>query len=655
MRGINVARAQAHDSQWEDSFLRSHYTYREKPRDNGRVEYRHLIATSQRENMMTGPSVTTNMPRDDTAANQDFRLYCILRQCKLLGFLESDAGPDQPAGVWTLSSDKTATKSHKMILLHFVLLAVFSISEAYRNWFTMEGEAFVVKCPDTEVNDTVTWHLSKTNTTISTDETMRIYYSGMYLWFLPTSINDSGQYICVKQRSDSQTNETLSVKIHPYKNGICYYGEDLYSYTSGIPGSGKIYCPSIDKYKNASDVKWYKDCKHLHGSRYAIQNPILYISGASENDTGNYTCQFTYSHGGRKFNVSATRTFEVVEDPSPMTIKIIYPQDNDVIKAEIGFPQNLSCKALIGLQKQHLGSCFWDVSGDYELYRQPYMVPNKGYFEECVLSINKVREEDLNKTFTCVVSNDVEERTVSVTLQRKEPSKGHKNTYLIAGFVTLFVVTTILMALYKFFLVDIVLLYRKLFKCSRSQDVSGSLVASSSTGRCPLAPVNPEVPGLPSFGNNDLQRHLSSLWICQSWIQLAKKDFLPISYFLYVSADAMNAMEKRIQKSRRLIILLTQCLAANAHFAYEHHVAFYDALIQNNTKVILLEMERIRDYAQLQESLRHLINQQGTIKWKEKYMCQPFSPDSAFWKYVRYQMPVRHNPGVIHPTEFVLL
>ncbi|NWI16489.1 ILRL1 protein, partial [Crypturellus soui] len=104
-----------------------------------------------------------------------------------------------------------------------------------------------------------------------------------------------------------------------------------------------------------------------------------------------------------------------------------------------------------------------------------------------------------------------------------------------------------------------------------------------------------------------------------------------------------NAIEKRIQKSRRLIIILTLQSIHGEDLAYDQHIAFYNALIQNDTKVILLEMEAIGSYENLQESLRYIIKQQGTIKWKEKPTGHPQSPNSKFWKHVRYHMPLAHK------------
>ncbi|NXI37496.1 ILRL1 protein, partial [Galbula dea] len=112
---------------------------------------------------------------------------------------------------------------------------------------------------------------------------------------------------------------------------------------------------------------------------------------------------------------------------------------------------------------------------------------------------------------------------------------------------------------------------------------------------------------------------------------------------VYPGEDTASAIEKRMQKSRRLILLLTQELMNRNEHAYDQHIALHNALIQNDTKVILLEMETIGTYEKLQESLRFLIKQQGTIKWKEEQTVHPQSYNSKFWKQVRYHMPPRHK------------
>lgn len=128
-----------------------------------------------------------------------------------------------------------------------------------------------------------------------------------------------------------------------------------------------------------------------------------------------------------------------------------------------------------------------------------------------------------------------------------------------------------------------------------------------------------------------------------------------VSSFSCTLLDAASAIEKRMQKSRRLIILLTQQLINSKEDAYDQHIALYNALIQNDAKVILLEMETIGAYGKLQESLRFIIKQQGTIKWKEEHTVHPQSPNSKFWKQVRYNMPLTCWPSHSAHTRWTLL
>ncbi|NWX20000.1 ILRL1 protein, partial [Aegotheles bennettii] len=109
---------------------------------------------------------------------------------------------------------------------------------------------------------------------------------------------------------------------------------------------------------------------------------------------------------------------------------------------------------------------------------------------------------------------------------------------------------------------------------------------------------------------------------------------------IYPGEDTASAIEKRMQKSRRLIILLTRQLINCEEPAYDQHIALYNALIQNDAKVILLEMEKIGTCENLQESLRFIIKKQGTIKWKKQHTVHPQSLNSKFWKQVRYHMPL---------------
>lgn len=62
----------------------------------------------------------------------------------------------------------------------------------------MEGEALVIKCPRWSSSVKVTWYHTATNKMIPEEEEgSRIFSSERFLWFLPTSREDSGNYTCV--------------------------------------------------------------------------------------------------------------------------------------------------------------------------------------------------------------------------------------------------------------------------------------------------------------------------------------------------------------------------------------------------------------------------------------------------------------------------
>lgn len=114
---------------------------------------------------------------------------------------------------------------------------------------------------------------------------------------------------------------------------------------------------------------------------------------------------------------------------------------------------------------------------------------------------------------------------------------------------------------------------------------------------------------------------------------------------VFLLLDAATAVETNIRKSRRHIFILTPQMVHSEEFAYEQEIALHSALIQNESKVILIEMQALSkagglQFGELQDSLRHLVDMQGTIKWREDHVANKRSLNSRFWKRVRYHMPV---------------
>uniref|UniRef100_A0A8C0C091 Interleukin 1 receptor like 1 n=1 Tax=Buteo japonicus TaxID=224669 RepID=A0A8C0C091_9AVES len=450
----------------------------------------------------------------------------------------------------------------------------------------MEGEALVIKCPRWSSSVKVNWYHTDTNKIIPAEEEgSHVFSLERFLWFLPTCRQDSGNYSCITHFPRNRTKSfNISVQVHPYKQGVCFPSQIRYPNDTG---RGKIVCPTIDNYKNATLIQWYKDCKPLQGQRYFKGDKYIFINNPRKEDDGYYTCQFTYTHKGNVFNVSATRIFISKAKHSPLPPQILFPKDKGTIEVELGAALSLKCQARLGIKKQPIAVVTWDIDNipvkhlDSSRFHEKthfFEGREQEYYRETTLHITEIKKEDLQANFTCVAVNEMQNTRATVTLKLKAQNGKIYDAYIIypkshtneANFVEYFV--------YQI---------------------------------------------MPDILENK----------CGYKLCIYGRD-------IYPGEDTASAIEKRMQKSRRLIILLTHHLINCKEHAYDQHIALYNALIQNDTKVILLEMETIGTYEKLQESLRFIIKQQGTIKWKEQHTVHPQSSNSKFWKQVRYHMPL---------------
>ncbi|XP_048182081.1 interleukin-1 receptor-like 1 isoform X2 [Corvus hawaiiensis] len=521
--------------------------------------------------------------------------------------------------------------------IDLIMLSTFlSVSMTSETFDSMEGEALVIKCPKWSSSMKVTWYRMDTNKIIPAEEEgSRVFSIERFLWFLPTSREDSGNYTCVTHFSSNRTKSyNMSVQVHSYKPGECFPSQIRYPNDTG---RGKIVCPTIDNYKNATIIQWYKDCKPLQEQRYFEKEKYIYIENPRKEDDGYYTCQFIYTHKGNVFNVSATRIFISEAKYSPLPPQIIFPKNEDVIEAELGAVLSLKCQARLGIKKQPLAAVRWDVNNIpvkslvfYRFHEETHFFEGREqeHYEETTLNITEVKKEDLQSNFTCIALNTMYNTRVTVTLRLKVQSAEVLPTVLlIAGSLVLLGAIAISVIFYQSLRADIVLLYREIFQPDSVKD-DGKIYDAYV-----IYPKN----------------HTSEANFVEYFVYQIMPDILEdkCGYKLCIygrdicpGEDAASAIEKRMQKSRRLIVLLTHQLIHSKEDAYDQHIALYNALIQNDTKVILLEMETIGTYGNLQESLRFIIKQQGTIKWKEEHTAHPQSPSSKFWKQVRYHMPL---------------
>lgn len=101
----------------------------------------------------------------------------------------------------------------------------------------------------------------------------------------------------------------------------------------------------------------------------------------------------------------------------------------------------------------------------------------------------------------------------------------------------------------------------------------------------------------------------------------------------------MNLIQTKIQLSRRLIIILTPGASAekssDSPEEYDLQVGLHQALVQGETGVILIQLGQMQDYTHLPLGLQHLLCKNSPLLWRDGES----SPNSRFWKRVRYRMP----------------
>lgn len=114
--------------------------------------------------------------------------------------------------------------------------------------------------------------------------------------------------------------------------------------------------------------------------------------------------------------------------------------------------------------------------------------------------------------------------------------------------------------------------------------------------------------------------------------------------FLFTAV--ITIVDKMIKLSRRVIIILMPDLYCGGmqSLLCEQELAVYSALIQEETKVILIQLDKIKDFNSMPESLRYLKQKHGILTWRGTFTETTEMATTRFWKNVRYQMPASPSP-----------
>ncbi|XP_051840289.1 interleukin-1 receptor-like 1 [Antechinus flavipes] len=527
-----------------------------------------------------------------------------------------------------------------------VLSALFIESRAAKRgkpYNAMENEALIVLCPRTKKpGSQVYWTHFKSKKNITTNKENRIYSSGVQLKFLPTSLNDSGIYNCTIKSPKVSFGGYVNITIYPKPHDCAIPRDLLYMPEKGTYIKSIIHCPTIERYDEIVRVDWFKNCKALKGEGYYANKDYLIIKNPTAADAGIYTCKFIYSENGINYNVTASKPFIFQgESNYSMLPEITYPVNHDVIEVELGTNVSLVCRVCLGKGMQIIEQVAWCIKKKNIInciknprFREENEASKSNENLNCktvTLRIANVKREDLSLEFYCWALNEHGFKEHSIRIRMKKTTGQRSTYYMLAGFSTLLILIITLTVILKIFWIDFILLWREVARPYKSRD-DGKLYDAYVIYPRNYQKRTEIVNSMEYFVHQILPEVLENK--CGYSLCIYGRDLLP-------GEDAASEMVKCIQKSRRQIIILNPQVEHGEEFAYEQEIALHCALMQNDSKVILIEMETTGETKDLQDSLKHIIKQQGTIQWRGDHVTNKQSFNSHFWKHLRYRMPAR--------------
>ncbi|XP_041115451.1 interleukin-1 receptor-like 1 isoform X2 [Polyodon spathula] len=498
-----------------------------------------------------------------------------------------------------------------------VLMSLGSIPDDYeeKRVHVIENEAVIVSCSECVDEVGVKWYNNRTLQEITSREEERIHSHSTDLLFLPAFMNDSAVYICDCVLNMRRYAFIIHFTVHerePFNSALLYL-----PVTCRESSNVEIRCPHVDKFKS-DNFTWYKDFQLLPNEN----RKQLFRKNITRKDDGIYTCQLTWTHKGKQFSVSRARRLNVQAPSVTVDPVIEYPRDNTE-EALLGSLKNITCKVFIGFNINSECHVMWEVNatsnGQINRYSQHALRREENNKTICmsILTIYKVSPEDFNTPIYCK-TNDLEKWTKRFI--KLQPMAKDNRLFVTSCFAVLIFSIISVAMLVTYFKIDIVLFYRNTIKPYRDQNdkrYDAYVIYPNEN----LQESSQEK--IRHFIYQDLPNILERKYAYNLFIY--GRDVLP-------GEDTAMVIEEHIINSKRLLIILTPgtSFGMKSENAYDEQLGLYHALVHDEMKVILIEMENFSSYKDLPESLQHIIQKRKTLKWNGdppwgKYRLRPIS------------------------------
>ncbi|XP_034042076.1 interleukin-1 receptor-like 1 isoform X2 [Thalassophryne amazonica] len=482
------------------------------------------------------------------------------------------------------------------------------------------GHLLLLRCKSSHLPTNVTWSRGYS---LSLPSGVEVRDGA--LWFLPVQIHHNGTYTCEERGQGGSWEMEFLVLVTSEE---C--PDPAFSIFIAQGVRNVLQCPlsEILSLNTSTHIRWLKDGSPIRQRGVEISEGVIFLPASSEEHAGKYTCLVDMHLNGQ--NYTAARSVQV--------------------KINNGARAELQCLAYLGSSEDAETDMYWTV-GDSHIEEYPgfndsrtLIHEGQTVYSQSKLSIPKVLPQFLNVPFCCHIMNPTDRVNCTVWLQAVDHSAIYTSVALCLAAV---ITTVILIVAFQFLKVDLVLAYRKLLPYFTKQVPDGKLYDAYV-----------------SFVHADA---LSSSETASFVLQLLPEKLeKQQGYSLYIRerdgcpGEAMHdIISATVRRCRRLIIVLSTldssspngkteeasllCDSNQHQLWYDWTVGLHDALIQNDPRVILVEIDSPLDYSSLPESLRHIKRRQGILKWR-KDTCRSrkltkFLSNRHFWKQLRYHMP----------------
>ncbi|XP_039464856.1 uncharacterized protein LOC116311685 isoform X2 [Oreochromis aureus] len=291
------------------------------------------------------------------------------------------------------------------------------------------GEMAVLQCPvmgysdgDAEVfwtSHTVDEMKLFNMSTSAEQRQMGVLVHGRILVILRASVNHQGNYSCSFRNSSRRSWINLRV------------------YTMESKESGKIIQDSKTCYTDKSCTLYCHDNNILFDTWNITRNSTTchkegepspkdgYFSSVKKEDSGIYTCTWSYLYDGQIYNMTTMVKFDV--QPSKITKKavIISPKNNQAFDVDLDSTVVIDCKAVTSSDADELfwlsGDSFVETNSSLPVFYNYTCVNNTEEINMTAsLVFRQVSEEDLSKNYTCKLQSDYKTSFVTITLKQNE-------------------------------------------------------------------------------------------------------------------------------------------------------------------------------------------------------------------------------------------